>query len=343
MGVEQAVVGKSVENREISSGLTPDAIRLRISAMEQQLGRALQMPPFYGSDKAWKKLPYQYEHLSYEERLKKEEPIICLNGFVDKLAWGNNIILNPEINRFRAEGRPTIGKSHHMYLRRTPLVMSLNASYLAHKFFPEVNIEYRDTHRTMLSQGIEFIEHENEIKETYQNRGWDLTLPKVEAAIRAETQAYIAYPDPANAPHPTGGAIDCDLLYRRNHMPLVMGWNDEEDRPLRYADVYAMDTAYYQAKLQEKDLTEQQRKDYEQYQANRMILYAVMVGAGFASNPEEWWHFDYGTKPWAYRTGKEYALYGPIYDVIPNVPGARIEEIDDPNVLALIKAAVSSN
>jgi D-alanyl-D-alanine dipeptidase len=33
-----------------------------------------------------------------------------------------------------------------------------------------------------------------------------------------------------------------------------------------------------------------------------------MISAGFTNLPSEWWHYDYGTKFWAYFTGNK-ALY----------------------------------
>lgn len=41
---------------------------------------------------------------------------------------------------------------------------------------------------------------------------------------------------------------------------------------------------------------------------NRRLLYEVMINAGFTNLPSEWWHYDYGTKFWAYFTGK-HAIY----------------------------------
>lgn len=41
---------------------------------------------------------------------------------------------------------------------------------------------------------------------------------------------------------------------------------------------------------------------------NRRLLYETMLGVGFTNLPSEWWHYDYGTKFWAYFTGND-ALY----------------------------------
>jgi len=41
---------------------------------------------------------------------------------------------------------------------------------------------------------------------------------------------------------------------------------------------------------------------------NRRLLYWTMINAGFTNLPSEWWHYDYGTKFWAYFKNTD-ALY----------------------------------
>ena len=35
-----------------------------------------------------------------------------------------------------------------------------------------------------------------------------------------------------------------------------------------------------------------------------------MTEAGLAQHPQEWWHFCYGERMWAWLTGQEMAIYG---------------------------------
>ncbi|ASV66790.1 hypothetical protein CKF48_05315 [Cytobacillus kochii] len=43
------------------------------------------------------------------------------------------------------------------------------------------------------------------------------------------------------------------------------------------------------------------------YLANRKLLKRTMLNAGFISNIDEWWHYEYGTKSWANKVGvKQY-------------------------------------
>lgn len=46
---------------------------------------------------------------------------------------------------------------------------------------------------------------------------------------------------------------------------------------------------------------------------NRRLLYNIMIESGFTNLPSEWWHYDFGTKFWAYFT-QNLALYkGELY------------------------------
>jgi D-alanyl-D-alanine dipeptidase len=47
----------------------------------------------------------------------------------------------------------------------------------------------------------------------------------------------------------------------------------------------------------------------EEARANRRLLYWLMVDAGFASNPSEWWHFSFGDQMWAKLRNEAEALY----------------------------------
>lgn len=45
---------------------------------------------------------------------------------------------------------------------------------------------------------------------------------------------------------------------------------------------------------------------------NRRLLYNIMISSGFTNLPSEWWHFDYGTRFWAYYKD-ETCMYKGIY------------------------------
>jgi D-alanyl-D-alanine dipeptidase len=46
------------------------------------------------------------------------------------------------------------------------------------------------------------------------------------------------------------------------------------------------------------------------FNQRRDLLAAVMLEAGFAQHPNEWWHFSCGDQLWAWRTGEHQAFYG---------------------------------
>ncbi|SEQ03817.1 D-alanyl-D-alanine dipeptidase [Amphritea atlantica] len=45
---------------------------------------------------------------------------------------------------------------------------------------------------------------------------------------------------------------------------------------------------------------------------NRVLLNDVMTRAGFVNYLQEWWHFSYGDRFWAYLSGHDHAIYGGI-------------------------------
>ncbi|MDT0569136.1 M15 family metallopeptidase [Streptomyces sp. DSM 3412] len=44
---------------------------------------------------------------------------------------------------------------------------------------------------------------------------------------------------------------------------------------------------------------------------NRRTLSAALITAGLTNHPTQWWHWSYGDRYWALRTGAPAALYGP--------------------------------
>ena len=45
-------------------------------------------------------------------------------------------------------------------------------------------------------------------------------------------------------------------------------------------------------------------------EANRMMLYDAMMGAGFSNCRDEWWHYSFGDAGWAVRLDQPNAIYG---------------------------------
>lgn len=96
---------------------------------------------------------------------------------------------------------------------------------------------------------------------------------------------FVAYPDPDPAhcpPHATGGTVDLTLTWANE--PLSLGTT---------FDAFVPGAA---AAALEPDGPEPQRQ-------LRRLLAAAMGGAGFVVHPQEWWHWEYGTRMWAAVTG----------------------------------------
>ncbi|MGG3383753.1 MULTISPECIES: M15 family metallopeptidase [Heyndrickxia] len=97
---------------------------------------------------------------------------------------------------------------------------------------------------------------------------------------------FVAAPskDPHHpAPHYTGGAVDLTLANENGWLNMGTDFDEftEQARSL-----------FYEKK---KDLTLEEKKIRD----NRRLLRKAMLKAGFRSNPDEWWHFDYGNALWA--------------------------------------------
>ena len=96
------------------------------------------------------------------------------------------------------------------------------------------------------------------------------------------------------APHTTGGAVDLTLC--RNGVPLPMGTGFDDFSP-------RANTRYLE-----------EHRDFpgdKEAAENRRILYHCMISAGFVNYSGEWWHFSYGDRAWAGKTGET-----PIYSYI---------------------------
>lgn len=89
--------------------------------------------------------------------------------------------------------------------------------------------------------------------------------------------------------HNTGGAVDLSIVDDEGE-DLDMGTDFDSFKTTSFTNFY------------EKDNSNLQARD------NRRLLYHVMTQSGFTNLPSEWWHFDYGTKFWAYYK-KTDALY----------------------------------
>lgn len=112
-------------------------------------------------------------------------------------------------------------------------------------------------------------------------------------ALYRRIVTVIADPDDA-PPHTTGGAVDLTLYDNTTGKDLPMGTLvDEIDNDRIYT--------------WHPDLSQEEKE-------NRSLLFSVLTDAGFVNFPGEWWHYSYGEREWAWRTGASTALYGVVED-----------------------------
>lgn len=104
----------------------------------------------------------------------------------------------------------------------------------------------------------------------------------------AQAQLFVADPRIVCPPHTTGGAVDIDVRDRISGEYIDMGCPPNTDSEISF--------------LHSDLLTA------EQY-SNRMLLLEAMLAAGFAPNPNEWWHYQYGETYWAAFYGYETTQY----------------------------------
>ena len=153
--------------------------------------------------------------------------------------------------------------------------------------------------RLVLAQ--EFLPHgyQLQVKEAWrpiwvQERLWERSLGRLRASrpdladgeLRTENARFTAPPDNA-PPHSTGGTVD--LLLLKDGESADMGWGFNQPGPGSRAAYPVGESA----------------------RRYRDILGQSMDAAGFINYPQEWWHWSYGDRYWAFQTSAESALFGP--------------------------------
>lgn len=104
----------------------------------------------------------------------------------------------------------------------------------------------------------------------------------------AHARTFVSDPQIVCPPHTTGGAVDIDIKDRKTGDYIDMGCPPNTDSEISF--------------LHSDLLTP---KQYD----NRMILLNAMLATGFAPNPHEWWHYQYGETYWAAFYGHKQTLY----------------------------------
>ncbi|MEY3544281.1 MAG: hypothetical protein RLZZ247_438 [Cyanobacteriota bacterium] len=123
-------------------------------------------------------------------------------------------------------------------------------------------------------------------------------------ALKQEVGRFWAPPsdDPATPPpHSTGAAVDLTLAESQG-APLDLGSAIDAIGAVSEPDHFAA--------VAREATDPELRRQAAVFQQRRDLLAAVMLEAGFAQHPNEWWHFSHGDQLWAWRTGHPQASYG---------------------------------
>lgn len=106
------------------------------------------------------------------------------------------------------------------------------------------------------------------------------------SGMELEEAVHRLVANPKIAGHPTGGAVDIQIL--KKGKPINMGTKIWEFKK----DSYTFSPFVSRSAMK-----------------NRMLLREVLMGEGFAPFDGEWWHFSYGDKEWAKYYDKPAAIY----------------------------------
>lgn len=167
-----------------------------------------------------------------------------------------------------------------------PALNRLNeAVQILHNMAGVKNIELLiwDAYRTLETQGVIFNRYLDEVKQKN---------PKLNTQQAQEKSQEFVNPPDILFPHGVGGAVDITLLI--DGRVANMGTPFDSFTPQSSADWYRIHPPQTQEKIEAAQ--------------NRELLRTVMEQAGFVVLDYEWWHFEYGTKTWATKTGKEIIL-----------------------------------
>ena len=118
--------------------------------------------------------------------------------------------------------------------------------------------------------------------------------------VAAEVGRFWAPPSEDAAmppPHSTGAAVDLTLADAAGTLLAMGGAIDA---------IGAVSEPEHHAAAAQAD----PQGEAARWHGRRRLLQRVMVAAGFAQHPNEWWHFSHGDQLWAWRSGAPQAVYG---------------------------------
>jgi D-alanyl-D-alanine dipeptidase len=110
--------------------------------------------------------------------------------------------------------------------------------------------------------------------------------------VHVEASKYVSPPEVA--PHSTGGTIDLTLCTED-------GVEQDMGTPVNASPMASGNACFTDA----ASISDAAR-------ANRSVLGRALSGVGMINYPTEWWHWSFGERYWALRTGAGRTRYGPV-------------------------------
>jgi len=210
--------------------------------------------------------------------------------------------LQLEPHPYVAAGAPYGADACPFRLRQGVIERLLQAQWLLQERSPGYRLAIFDAWRPLAVQRFMVA---YAIAEECQRCGVDPHQPSAELeAVVHEVGRFWAPPsdDPATPPpHSTGAAVDLTLAGADGE-PLDLG------SPIDA--IGAVSEPNYFAAVAREASDPELRNQAALFNQRRDLLAAVMLEAGFAQHPNEWWHFSRGDQLWAWRTGDNKAIYG---------------------------------
>jgi zinc D-Ala-D-Ala dipeptidase len=210
--------------------------------------------------------------------------------------------LRLEPHPYVAAGAPYGADACPFRLRQGVIERLLQAQQLLQEGSPGCRLAIFDAWRPLAVQRF-MVAHA--IAEECHRRGVDPHESSAELeAVEQEVGRFWAPPsdDPATPPpHSTGAAVDLTLA-RTDGQPLDLGSPIDAIGAVSEPDHFAG--------VAREASDPELRNQAALFNKRRDLLAAVMLEAGFAQHPNEWWHFSCGDQLWAWRTGNTHAFYG---------------------------------
>ena len=179
-----------------------------------------------------------------------------------------------------------------MYLREGAIEKLRDAKDILRNIpeYRDWNLKIWDGFRTLETQQVLYDNYYNQLKERHGDWPDNKLCENVEIFV-----CRPSYDPLSPSYHNTGGTVDLTIV-DGNGAEIPMGTPFDEFTERAFVDHF-------------KDMTDPESVKFHK---NRMLLQKIMLNADFVNYEEEWWHFSYGTKQWAEKKNREFAIYGSV-------------------------------